>query len=91
MNVGRINYGPKFQGKLQYNQRPGSFATVDAKDIVKVERSLHDGFARLTIKTNYGQRNDDVLLHGTKMQAYIDFLSIYNQAVAAPDGVTIVY
>ena len=87
MNVGRINYGPKFQGKLQYNQRPGSFATVDAKDIIEVERSLHDGFARLTIKTNYGQRKDDVLLCGD----YIDFLNIYNQAVAAPDNVTIVY
>lgn len=91
MNVGRINYGPKFQGKLQYNQRPGSFATVNAKDIIKVERTLYDDFARLTIKTNYGQRNDDVLLHGPKMQDYIDFLSIYNQAVAAPDDVTIVY
>ncbi len=91
MNVGRINYGPKFQGNLQYKQRPGSFATVDAKDITKVERTLYDNFAKLTIKTNYGQRNDDVLLHGPKMQDYIDFVNIYNQAVAAPDGVTIVY
>lgn len=91
MNVGRINYGPKFQGKLQYNQRPGSFAIVNAKDIIKVERSLHDGFARLTIKTNYGQRKEDVPLCGTNMQDYIDFLSIYNQAVAAPDNVTIAY
>lgn len=88
MNVGKINYGPQFEGKLKYRvKRNGipSFNTIDATKIVKFEK-YYDA-----VKIDGAEGISYVQLEGDSMRDYADFLAVYNEAVKAPDKVIITY
>ena len=86
MNVGRINYGPQFQGKLKYNTEEG-VKTVDAKDIKYIKLPYTESF--VVVKSNTNCDFVDLRHRGTG--EYANFLTVYMAALAAPEDTVIEY
>ena len=88
MNVGRINYGPQFQGKLKYKTKEG-VKTVDAKDIKNIKLPVTESFVVVKVNGNTNYDFADLRHRGTS--EYANFLTVYMAALAAPEDTVIEY